>query len=219
MAPQADPQGGNRLRQHPEDQRVLAASARRRSWFSAAAPPTRLPGGSTWRSRSMVAPVAAVDGPVAGTTWSRAEPQSTGPRRDGGQTGLVGQHRQRPQFDGGRGSGPARPPVRRAEGPGDLVVAQRRVDCRRHDGDGGHVGAQAEHGQRGQEQPRGRPARRRADGAKAVVPACPGGRRGGWPLPSIGARSAGRVDTRTRTGQARPEGGSGWLPARRRRPG
>ncbi len=41
--------------------------------------------------------------------------------------------------------------MRRAEGPGDLVVAQRRVGVGRHDGDRGHVGAQAEHGQRGQE--------------------------------------------------------------------
>jgi hypothetical protein len=39
-----------------------------RSWFSAAAPPIRVPAGRTWRRWSMVAPVVVVEGPVVGTT-------------------------------------------------------------------------------------------------------------------------------------------------------
>ena len=50
----------------PNTSGVREDSAFSRSWFSAAAPPTSEPAGSSERSRSMVAPVAGADASVVG---------------------------------------------------------------------------------------------------------------------------------------------------------
>ena len=63
----------------PNTSGVCEARDRWRSWFSAAAPPTKLPVGRTSRIRSMVDPVAGVEGPVLGTTWSRVHPARVAP--------------------------------------------------------------------------------------------------------------------------------------------
>ena len=87
----------------------------------------------------MVAAVAAVDGPDAGTTWSRAHGPSVGPATVGCHTGFLAQHSQRFDLTVGRdqnlqGAGGAGP-----EGLGDLVIAHPGVGVGRHDRDGGHV--------------------------------------------------------------------------------
>ena len=54
----------------PTTSGVRDDSASSRSWFSAAAPPTRLPVGSASRRRSIVSPTAGSDGSAWGVAWS-----------------------------------------------------------------------------------------------------------------------------------------------------
>ena len=88
--------------------------------------------GRWWR------PVAAVDGPVAGTTWSRVQPGVGRSGDHGGDSRAVGQGGQRGGLVGGgdddlEGAGGAGP-----EGVGDLVVADPGVGRGGDDGDGRH---------------------------------------------------------------------------------
>ena len=57
---------------------VFAAKALSRSWFSADGPPTRAAAGSSSRRRSIVAPLASVEGPVVGTASIKTRPSPPG---------------------------------------------------------------------------------------------------------------------------------------------
>ena len=195
---------------------VFCRSALARSWFSAAWPPTRAPGGRSPRRRSIVRPVVSARrvGARDGLDQREAARPGLRPEHAGDARDRAGRPppRPRPRAAARRSGAPRRAG---AEGLLQLRVAGPGAVAVRDDLDRRHAGLQPEHGQRehDQHERRGRPEQVRL----APEPLSPARRPRRAVRPRRATQAAAARRSSAPASRARRAAGSASPRARRRR--
>ena len=204
--------------EHDADQRAASSGAARcaRSWFSAAWPPTRAPGGSAARRRSIVRPTAGLDGSALGIACTSARPPRPGLRSEhAGDAGIAPGGRRHGSSLALRRGDLERSRRAGAEGPLHLLVADPGAVALGDDLDRRHAGLQPEDRQRehDEHERRGRTEHVRL----APEPLAPARRARRAVLPRSAPSAAAARRPSGRASRARRAAGSASPRARRRR--